>query len=769
MKKKVSEQHSIGLGDKEEAGHLNTFVGVYTPTILTILGVIMYLRFGWVVGQVGLFSSIVIVALANLITLATSFSLSAIATNSRVGVGGAYYIISRSLGLEVGGAIGLPLFLSQALSVTLYAYGLAESIRIVLPDVPVAPTAFCIIIAVGLLALKGAGVALRAQLPVMILIVVSLLALAVGAFTGGQVTSGPEVSSVDQVGFWQVFAVFFPAVTGIMAGLSLSGDLRTPRKSIPMGTIAATLVGFGVYLLVPILLDMGADRATLLEEPLVWTRIAILGPWLILPGLWGAIFSSAVGSVLGAPRTLQALAFDRLAPAIFTGSGKRNSEPLGGLLLTIGISLAAVFLGDLNTVAVVITMFFLSVYGVINLVAALEKISGNPSWRPLIRVHWSISLLGAISSFGMMLLIHWPSTIVALATELALWLWLKRRIRNVSWGDLRRDLFEALIRWALIRLDRFPMSSRNWRPHFLVFVTDVEKRLDLVRFASWFNEERGIVTVCELIPGDILDVDIDVQARQKEIRNILHREGISAFGDASIAWNIEWGLLNYIQAHGMGSLESNTILIGYPDDLERLTFIVSVTSHLKRINRSLVIGKVEQLRPHREGVPRIIHVWWGGLKQNSDLMLLLAYLLTCNAEWRNATIRIMSVASNELMKQQTEEALAKLMPEIRIEAEVEVMVRRGDENIQDIIRQRSFDADAVFLGLGVPEKGKEREYALRVQNLIEYMPTCFLIHNGSLFIGELVTPDETVSQPGSAPEEPDVVEGEEVQNAEATD
>jgi len=229
----------------------------------------------------------------------------------------------------------------------------------------------------------------------------------------------------------------------------------------------------------------------------------------------------------------------------------------------------------------------------------------------------------------------------------------------------------------------------------------------------------------------------------------------------NIAWNVEWGILSVTQAHGMGSLESNLVLIGYPDELRRLTFFLNINKRLKRINRSLVIGKIEKLRPHREGVPRIIHVWWGGLKRNSDLMLLLAYLLTCNAEWRNSRIKIMSVASNELMKEQTEQALAQLIPEIRIDAEVEVMVRRGDDNIHDIIRERSFDADVVFMGLGEAEKGKEEEYARRIQDLVEYMPTCFLVHNGSLFIGELVTEDETVKPKEEVPEEVDEVNLEE--------
>ena len=309
-------------------GKLGTFLGVFTPTILTILGVIMYLRFGWVVGQVGLFKTLLIVLLANLITLLTSLSLSAVATNSHVGVGGAYYMISRSLGLEIGGAIGFPLFISQALSVTLYAFGLAESLKFVWPGVPVSAAAFVIIALVALLSSRGATFALRAQIPVMVLIGLSLLALAAGTIWGPGVKSAAPASDViERAGFWLVFAVFFPAVTGIMAGLSMSGDLADPRQSIPRGSVVATLVGLLVYLVVPVLLYFGADAASLTDDPLIWNRIALLGPWLVLPGLWGAIFSSAVGSMLGAPRTLQALALDRLVPRWLAGSAKAGDEP----------------------------------------------------------------------------------------------------------------------------------------------------------------------------------------------------------------------------------------------------------------------------------------------------------------------------------------------------------------------------------------------------------------------------------------------------------
>ena len=736
--------NKLGLFKKNasSSGKLGTFLGVFTPTILTILGVIMYLRFGWVVGQVGLFKTILIVLLANLITLLTSLSLSAIATNSHVGVGGAYYMISRSLGLEIGGAIGFPLYVSQALSVTLYAFGLAESLKFVWPDVPISSAAFLIIVAVAILSFRGASFALRAQLPVMALIAISLLALASGAFTGPSLQSPAGTIAIDPVGFWVVFAVFFPAVTGIMAGLSMSGDLAEPRQAIPRGSVAATLVGLLVYLAVPVLLFVGADSASLADDPLIWTRIAMFGPWLVLPGLWGAIFSSAVGSMLGAPRTLQALALDRLGPRWLAGEIKPGTEPKAGMIVTLVISLLAVFLGDLNTVATVATMFFLSVYGTVNLVSALEYLSGNPSWRPTLNIHWSLSLLGGIGCFGVMLLIHWPATVFAMTVELAIWLFLKRRVRKDSWGDVWRDLYEALIRWALVKLNARPMTARNWRPHMLVFVSNVEKRLDLARFGAWFAENRGVVSICELYQGDILELNVDVVAREQQINSVLKSHGIVAFGEVNIVQDLERGVLAVAQSNGIAGMASNTVLVGWPDDLSRLVRFLRVIRPLKHLNQSLIIGKTNPLVSFREDQVQDIHVWWGGLKRNGDLMLLLAYLLTRNPEWRHAKIRILSIASNELMKGQTERFLAQLIPEIRIDADVDVTLKSEGESVTEIMHRESAHADTVLLGLATPNDGDEENYAERLAELAAGFQNCFFVHNGSLFLGDLVTPEQ---------------------------
>ncbi|MEM8961511.1 MAG: hypothetical protein AAGD38_08545, partial [Acidobacteriota bacterium] len=253
---------------------LGTFLGVFTPSVLTILGVILFLRLGWVVGQVGLAGAIGIVLIAHLITIATALSVSAVATNMRVGAGGAYYIISRSLGLEIGGAIGVPLFLAQTFSVTLYAFGLAETLQLLWPDIPMRATAALTVLAVSLIAGRGANLAMQLQLPILAAIVLALISFFIGV-PGRALDAVPLWRGIEGgEGFWTVFAVFFPAVTGLMAGVSLSGDLRNPNRSIPKGTLIAVGVGLVVYLAVPVALAVTSTPEALASDNLIWFGIA---------------------------------------------------------------------------------------------------------------------------------------------------------------------------------------------------------------------------------------------------------------------------------------------------------------------------------------------------------------------------------------------------------------------------------------------------------------------------------------------------------------
>jgi len=731
------------LFEKQAKGTLGTFWGVYTPTILTILGVIMYLRFGWIVGHLGLVKTLLVVIIANIVTLITTLSFSSMATNMKVGGGGAYFIISRSLGLGIGAAIGIPLFMSQAISVTLYSYGLAESLSIVWPDVPLNIICILIILSVSLVSLYGAKFALKTQIPLLIFVALSIAALTMGAIIMTQ-PEFPDIATVPRgIGFWTGFAIFFPAVTGVMAGLSLSGDLKNPGKSIPLGAIAATITGFIIYMAIPVLLYYAASPEDLRTDSLIWLKIAPLGAFLVLPGLWGAILSSAVGSILGAPRTMQAIANDQISnynvrSFLYGQWGIRIF-----LLLSLGIALSFVFLGNLNAIAQVVSMFFLTVYGTINIVAGLETLSGDPSWRPKFRVPWAVNIACGLACIWVMFLISPLAGIIAITIEILLWLFFTRREQRATWGDSRRGLYESALRWALIRLSRRPMSARNWRPHAIVFVDDPNKKLDLIKFGSWFSQNRGVVTVCELIVGDLLGEDLDIETRLQTIKSLMKNEALTVFAEVDVVDNIISGIVDVAQANGIAGFTSNMVMLGWPKEKERLAEFLVTVHRLEKIHKSVVIGKInpQHMFPVQK-TTRQIHIWWGGLKQNGDLMLLLAYLLTRNADWHDAELKVLCAASNEFALQNTARYLETMLQDIRIDAQCDVFIKPADKTMFDIIHTRSADADAVFLGLAVPEPGQELDYAGRLETLAGEMPVVFFVKNSCVFVGKLLVPEE---------------------------
>ena len=437
FRKKAPDQEYV---IKPSSEGLGTFGGVFTPSILTILGVIMYLRFGWVVGNVGLIGALLIVTLATAITLLTALSVAAIATDQRVRIGGAYYMISRSLGIEPGGAIGIPLYIALALSVALYTVGFAESLVGVFPSLDFKTVGMVTTVGVAVLAMVSAKVAIRAQYFIMFGIAISLVSLIFGRPVEQSDIEMWGAADRNSEGFWVVFAVFFPAVTGIMAGVNMSGDLENPSKSIPKGTFYAIGVGYVVYMVLPIILANRADAITLIEDPLIMRKIAWWGD-AILIGVWGATLSSAVGSVLGAPRVLQALARDGVLPRWLQWLGRGDGEddsPRLGTLMTMVVALVAVYLGNLNIIAPILTMFFLTTYGVLNAAAGIERLLDSPSFRPEFKVHWSFSLIGAVGCLAVMFLINATATSLAFVFIAIIFLWLKTTRNEIGLGRCRQ-------------------------------------------------------------------------------------------------------------------------------------------------------------------------------------------------------------------------------------------------------------------------------------------------------------------------------------------
>ncbi len=731
----------------QPATRFGTFLGVYTPSVLTILGVMMYLRFGWVVGNVGLPLALLIVLLASSITFVTGLSASAISTNMTVGVGGEYYMVSRSLGLELGGAIGIPLFLCRTFSLTLYAFGLAEALGFLWPEawgeLPIQWIAAGIIVATTAIAGRSADLALKMQIPIMIGVGLSLVALIGGVLTGP--TTAPEMTPhyerSAEGGFWFVFAVFFPAVTGFTAGIGMSGDLKDPKRSIPRGTILAVVTGTVTYLLIVFLLGI-TGRVTPLElsvldpeAPPIWTRIAWFGMWTVFPGMWGAILSSAFGSALGGPRVLQALANDRLAPRWLARTSK-TGQPTIATWTTGGIALAAVALGDLNTVGRWVTVFFLTLYVTINLAAALEKLVGDPSYRPTINIPWFVSLLGSAGALVVMFLLNPLVCVCALAVELAIYLVLQRRGFESTWGDVRGGLWNAVARMALLKARAVKHDPRNWRPNILLFTANPAARMGLVRMANWFNQNRGVVTVCQAVVGDLARHEYDIPEMTAEMQRALDEEGLVAFAEVDIVPQFHAGVIGIAQANGFAGMQSNTVMFGWPDEPAGLAKLLRTSRALTRINKSVIFCKV----PRADGplTRDRIDVWWRGKEHNGDLMVLLAHLLSLNQGWRGAAIHVRTIVDSEEQRVEMEPKLRALIEDARIDALTDVIVRRNGRTVPDIMREASADASVVFLGLAFPEEGTAEAYARQLQAMAAPFRTTIYVHSAGPFKGQLI-------------------------------
>ena len=724
-----------------------TFLGVYLPSVLTILGVMMYLRFGWVVGNAGVSLSLLIVLMASGITLITGLSASAIATNMNVGVGGEYYMISRSLGLELGGAIGIPLFLCRTLSLTLYAFGLAESIAFLWPTgwgvAPVTWIAAGTIVLITAIAGKSAELSLKLQVPILITVGLSVLALLIGVATGGfaEPEMQPHYERSAPGGFWFVFAVFFPAVTGFTAGIGMSGDLKDPKRSIPKGTVLAVVTGALTYLTILGFLAIsgrvsGEELAHIdPAAPPIWTRIALLGPWLVFPGMWGAILSSAFGSALGGPRVLQALAGDGLAPR-FLARMSRTGQPTIGTWVTGAIALVAVALGDLNAVGRWVTIFFLTLYVTINGSAALESLVRDPSYRPTIRIPWWVSLAGSLAAIVVMFLISPGACFAAIGLEILLYSGLRRRAFGASWGDVRAGMWAEIARVALLRLRGRTSRARNWRPNILLFTANPSSRTGLCRLANEFNQGRGITTVCQFIEGTLADVDVDVAERRREIDEALAADGLSAFAEVVVGPDFESGVVTTAQTNGVSGLESNTVLFGWPNGTEGLVRVLRIARAVSRRHISTLLARLPEATGPLER--EAIDVWWRGKQHNGDLMLLLAHLLSLNPSWRRARIAVRAIVEDEADRGPMEQRLRHLLEEARINAEAHVLIKPPDRGVPELMHEASRKADLVFLGTAIPARGEELQVAERLKTLAAGFHTTVFVHNAGLFAGELI-------------------------------
>ena len=739
MKNRETE-NNLGAGpDTSDAGGtLGTFAGVFTPSILTILGIILFLRLGYVVGNAGLGLALLILLLANGISVLTSVSLSAIATNIKVKGGGDYYLISRTLGREFGGAIGIVVFLAQSVSIAFYCLGFGEALApLFTTNLSILPQIIAVL-AVSFLfifAWLGADWATRFQYVVMVVLVTAIISFFIGGFFKWdnarlvQNWSSPQTA----LGFWVLFAIFFPAVTGFTQGVSMSGDLQDPGKSLPRGTFMAVGVSIIVYFLSSVVFAAALPADILMSDYGAMVKVAFFG-FLVTAGSIAATLSSAMASFLGAPRILQSLAADRIFPFLVPfakGSGP-TANPRRGVLLSAGIAYATVAWGQLNLIAPVVSMFFLISYGLLNYATYYEARSQSPSFRPRFRYfHKWLSLAGALACLGVMLAIDISAGIVAVAVLFGVFQYLRRTAGPSRWADSRRSHHLQLIREHLLAAAADPEHARDWRPQILAFSDNPQRRSQLLCFSSWIEGGSGLTSAVQILEGEGLKMRKLKEEAEAQLQRDIQKDDAHAFPLVVTAPNLEIGIQTLIQAYGIGSLKANIILLNWLGQSPAKFLGLHAREFGKNLRAAyrhgcnIVILNVKSDKwgalEESDRQDRCIDVWWWG-DATSRLMLLLAYLMTRNEKWSDAKIRLLAVADGN-GDTQTIESLHEMLEEVRIDANPE-MVKNVDA---DTLAEYSAESDLAFLPFRVSDNRVLDPFGNPMENTLFLLPVTAMV------------------------------------------
>lgn len=690
---------------------------VFLTALSTILGAILFLRFGWAVGQVGFWGVIGIILLGHLVTIPTAMAVAEIATNQRVQGGGAYYIISRSFGLNIGGAIGIALFFSQAISVAFYVIAFGEAFQ---PTIEWLSVSFglpvfdkrlitlpMMAILTALMLTKGANMGVKALYWVVAILLTSLAMF----FAGHSGTIPAEVHffnhTQNTVPFFYVFTIVFPAFTGLAAGLGLSGDLKHPERSIPRGTIWATVAGLIIYVFVAFKFTVSASPNDLINDQLIMSQIAVWGP--IIPiGLAAASLSSALGSIMIAPRTLQAIGADDIFPNVslngFISKGrKKDNEPINASLLTVIIAFGFVFIGDVNFVAEIISMFFMITYGAICLISLLEHFAADPAYRPTFKSKWYISLVGTIASFWLMLKMNLPYAVLALFFMGAFYYFItKKKKERTGFNKLFRGVIFQLSRELQVFAQRADREDRDisWRPFAICISEDTFKRRSAFDVMRWISYRYGFGTYIHFIKGRLNKATSDESKHSlKRLLNLAKGSRSRVYLDTIISPSYTSAIAQVVQLQGISGRGNNLILFEFSrsnpealeDVLQNYNMLVSAGFDICILNTSF----------KSFGYKREIHIW---IKpddyRNANLMILLTYILVGHPDWKKGLIKIFSLTPEAEIETRYGQIIS-LIKEGRIPISpknIEMIPIDPNQNSKEVITTNSIDADLTLIG-----------------------------------------------------------------------
>jgi len=698
----------------ESPKRFGTFDGVFTPTILTIIGVIMYLRLGWVVGNTGFLGALLIILLAHVATLTTGLAMASMTTNVKIGDGGFYSLISRSLGLEVGGAIGISLYISQTLSVALYIVGFTEVWVSIFPKHSPRIVSSVVLIGILVLSMISAKVVMKFQYLIMLIILFSLFSFFLGKSSGEY---NPLLwSSHSPVSFWVVFAVFFPAVTGISAGAAMSGELKNPRKNIPIGMLSAIGIGFLIYVMSAFCLNAHATQAQLISDNLIMRDLA-RWKWAIIAGIMGATLSSALGSILGAPRILTALGQDRVIPFSSVWEKRsRTGEPRYSLVMTAVIVETSILLGDLNSIAPLLTMFFLITYGMINIAVFFEKVIGITSFRPSFKVPAFVSFVGGAWCFTIMFLINPLFAFLSFMVIVTFYFIQVKRELKAPWGDIRSALFNSISEWAAKTSLKMPQTAKNWKPNLMIPVEEPKNWNCLIGFIKDIVFPKGTVRLFSVIIRDE-----EIGTITKNIANFFfHRNEDSHYpGNPKKRKKLEKEMNELIEPIKRVGIFSTSMVVEAPGFLDGLHIITQVMKGMffppnimfltmssnrekdKKLEQLIAISIEERLgllvmgvhKTVRLGNGKTINLWLRDKSPNQNLAALITIEL--NRTWDK--LRLIRVTPNKKRLKYENDDLLRIKDEARLPSNIELIVLVGD--FFEILDKEAPSADINIFGI----------------------------------------------------------------------
>jgi amino acid transporter len=690
---------------------------VFMTTISTILGAILFLRFGYAVGHLGFIGVIGIIMLGHMVTIPTAMAVAEIATNQKVQGGGAYYIISRSFGLNIGAAIGIALYLSQAISVAFYVIAFSEAfdplIRFLHYEIntPLIDKRWIGLASMSLLSViiltRGANMGMKALYIVVALLFSSLLFFFMGnsSVSDQSFILNAQIQNPD--GFFYVFTIIFPAFTGLVAGLGLSGDLRDPSKSIPRGTLWATLGGFVVYILVAYKLAISATPDELASDQLIMEKIALWGP--IIPiGLAAASLSSALGSIMVAPRTLQAMGYDDVFPGTglngWLSKGKsKDNEPANAGLVSIIIGFVFVAFGDIDFVAQIISMFFMVTYGVICLISFLEHFAADPSYRPTFKSRWYVSLLGAVTSFWLMFKMNAPYAMLSLIVMGGIYLMISSYNRKEKGlvNLFRGVVFQASRQLQILaqRADREDLDE-HWRPFTICVSQDTFMRRSAFDMLRWISLKYGFGTYIHYIKGFLTEeTNNESRAILSKLINLAAGSKNRVYLDTIISPSYTSAIAQVIQLSGISGKGNNMILFEFSQtNPEALEEALNTHDILFATGFDLCVLTTSY---KGFGYKKQIHIWITSTDyDNANLMILLGYIILGHPEWKNGIIKIFAIYRPEEADRKKEE-LKELIKEGRLPislGNIKLISADAEKQTREIIGEISVDADLTFIG-----------------------------------------------------------------------